>query len=178
MGLQTSSWLGKGVENRLLWVFVFFVVAIIVMAVGASLPVNKLEAEKFYEEFKTESQYIDTVPFIFGNNFMHTLIMFVPFLGPIYGMFVFFNTGIILAMIAVASGVNVALLFAVLFLFPHAWLEFLAYSLALSQSLLLALAIFKGRLKQELKRACIVVTVCALILLLAAVVEVILISSA
>jgi len=178
MGLQTSSWLGKGVENRLLWIFVFFVVSVAVMAVGASLPVDRLEAERFYDEFKTESQYIDMVPFIFGNNFMHTLIMFVPFLGPIYGMFVFFNTGIVLAMIAVASGVNVPLLFVLLFLFPHAWLEFIAYSLALSQSLLLALAIFRGRVKQELTRTCIVVTVCALILFLAAVIEVILISSA
>jgi len=177
MGLQVSSWFGKGVENRLMWIGIFFAVSVVIMALGASLPVDPLEAQRVTNELETSRQYIATVPFIFGNNFMHTLIMFTPFLGPIYGGFIFFNTGVVLAMIAVTSGVNVPLLFVFLFLLPHAWLEFIAYSLALSQSVLLTIAILKGRFRQELTRTCVTVTLCALILFLAAVVEVILIQA-
>ena len=173
---HSSSWLSKNKENRLLWISILFALAVVIMAVGASMPVDPVEAERIYDELQKELQQIGNVQFIFGNNFMHTLIMFTPFLGPIYGMFIFFNTGTIIAIMAAAYHVSPGLLFVLLFLFPHTWLEFIAYSLALSQSVLLTMAIFKGRFKEELKRTCIIITICALILLLAAVVEMILVS--
>jgi hypothetical protein len=163
---------GKGLVNRAIWVAVFFIVSVIVVAVGASMPVNRAEAETSYSELQNELKYVVNVPFIFGNNFMHTLIMFTPFVDPLYGMFVFFNTGVVLAILAIGTNVNAGLLFMFLFLFPHTWLEFAAYSLALSQSLFLTMAIFKKQFKKELTRTCIIISICALILLLAAVWEV------
>ena len=152
------------------------IVLAVIIAAGAALPVDPTEAGKIYNELQNEIQSINTVQSIFGNNFVHCLIMFTPFLGPLYGMFIFFNTGLVLGIIAAAEHVNVGLLFVSLFLMPHSWLEFIAYSFALSESILLSMAIFKRRFKRELKRTCIIITVCALVLLLAAVAEIILIS--
>jgi hypothetical protein len=151
------------------------VAAIAIMAIGAAMPINSSEAKTTDEELRNEFQYIATVPGIFGNNFFHSLLMFTPFIGPIYGGLVFFNTGYVVAIIAAARGFPTGLLFTTLFLYPHTWLEFFAYSLALSQSAFLAMAIIKGRFKQEALRTCVIITICALILLLAAVVEIILI---
>jgi len=173
---QTLSWFSKNKENRLLWIGVFFAFAAIIMAVGASLPVNPIEADQIYNELQQELPQLGNIQFIFGNNFMHTLILFTPFFGLIWGAFIFFNTGVVLAIMGSATHINAEILLILLFLSPHTWLELIAYSLALSQNVLLMMAIFKGQFKEELKRTCIIITICALILLLAAVVEVILIS--
>jgi len=175
LGLQTSSWLA--LDKRGVWIGVFFAVSVILMAIGAMVPVDPIEAEKTYEELQIDLKYVATVPFIFGNNFMHCLIMFTPFFGPFYSAFIFFNTGTVIALIAVARNVNVTLLFVFLFSSPHTWLELFTYSLALSQSIFLASAIFKRRFKEETVRTCVIIAICALILLLAAIVEVILISA-
>jgi len=170
---QKTSWLE--LNRRGVWIIAFFVAAIAIMAIGAAMPVNPSEAKTTYDELQNEFQYVATVPGIFGNNFFHALIMFTPFVGPIYGGIVFFNTGYVVAVIAVHNNVPTGLLFTNLFLYPHTWLEFLAYSIGLSQSVFLASAIVRGRFKQEAVRTCVIITICALILLLAAVLEIILI---
>jgi hypothetical protein len=164
-------------RRRGIWIIAFFAAAVVIMAIGAMVPISHTDAEPIYNEFENELKYIATVPGIFGNNFFHSLIMFTPFVGPLYGGFVFFNTGTILEIIAIVQNTNTGLLFVTLFLFPHTWLEFFAYSLAMSQSVFLSMAIVRGRFRQELVRTCVIMAVCALILLLAALAEVIIISA-
>lgn len=174
MEQQRSSWLDM--RRRGVWIIAFFAFSVIIMFLGARMPVNLTDAQPIYNEFENELKYTATVPGIFGNNFFQCLILFTPFLGPLYGALVFFNTGFAIAIIAVVKHANAGWLFTLLFFFPHTWLELFAYSLALSQSVFLSIAIIKGHFKQEVVRTCVVITICALILLLAAVAEVILIS--
>lgn len=145
------------------------------MAMGASMPMSHAEAKTIYNQLQSGVQYTDTVDMIFGHNFFLTMIMFAPFVGPIFGLFSSFSTGFALEAIAIKKSVGTGLLFGSLFLYPHTWLELIAYSLAMSQSVFLATAIARGRFRQELVRTCVIVTACALILLLAAVFEVIVI---
>jgi hypothetical protein len=114
--------------------------------------------------------------FIFGNNFIIALIMFVPVLGPIVGFYALFNTGVVVSAIATAEGYPVFLVFFSLVLTPVFWLEFAAYSIAISESIWLFRRITQGRGWRELKNACIFVSICAILLLLSAVVETALIS--
>lgn len=171
---QHTNWFDM--KRRWVWVVAFFAAAVIIMAAGAAMPVNPTDAQTSYNELQTEFKYIATVPGIFGNNFFQSLIMFTPFIGPLYGALVFFNTGIVIAIIASATNTNAGLLLMTLFLYPHTWLEFIAYSLAMSQSVFLSIAIVRGRFRQELVRTCVIMAVCVLILLLAALLEVILIA--
>jgi uncharacterized membrane protein SpoIIM required for sporulation len=171
---QRTNWFDM--KKRGVWVIVFFVVAVTIMAVGAKLPVNPTDAQTSYNELQTEFKYVATVPGIFGNNFFQSLILFTPFVGPLYGALVFFNTGTVIAIIASATNSDAGVQFAELFIYPHTWLEFIAYSLAMSQSVFLSTAVVRERVRQELVRTCIIITVCALILLIAAIFEVTLIA--
>jgi len=173
---QKTSWLDM--RKRGIWIVAFLVVSIGLMAVGTFMPVNRIEARTTYQELQNQFQYIATLPGIFGNNFFHSLIMFTPFIEPLYGALIFFNTGYVVAIIAAGAPtpVDAGSLFVRLFLFPHTWLELFAYALALSQSVFFAMAIVKGRFKQEAVRTCVIIAICALILLLAALLEVILIA--
>lgn len=172
---QSTNWFEMKTRGK--WIIAFFAVAIILMGIGAASPVNPTDARSTYDQLQKEAPYIDTVQGIFGNNFFYCLIMFAPFIGPLFGAFIFFNMGVVIAIIAIARGLNAGVLFSTLFLFPHTWLELLAYSFAMSQSVFLAMAIVRGRFKQELARTCVIITVSALILVLAAIVEVILITT-
>jgi hypothetical protein len=107
------------------------------------MPMNQTNAISIYNDFQNESKYTVTVPLILGNNFFQCLVLFTSFIGPLYGILVFFNTGFVVADIAVAKS-EPSLVVFVSIQFPCMWLEFFAYSLALSQSTFLALAIVKG----------------------------------
>lgn len=172
---QQLSWFD--LKRRGIWIIIFFAAAVIIMALGTMVPISPSDAESIYGDLQNEFKYVATVSGIFGNNFFHGLIMFAPFIGPLYGGFIFFNTGTVLEIIAIAQNTNTGLLFALLFLYPHTWLELFAYSLAMSQSVFLSIAIVRGRFRKELVRTCVIIAVCALILLLAAFVEVILIQT-
>jgi uncharacterized membrane protein SpoIIM required for sporulation len=174
MESQKISWLDF--RRRGVWIVAFFIISVAIMWIGSQVPVGSTDAQSTYNELENEVKYTATLPGIFGNNFFQCLILFTPFIGPLYGVLVFFNTGFVIAVIAAVRSANPTMLFVTLFLFPHTWLEFFAYSLALSQSAFLAIAIIKGRFRQEAVRTCVIITICALVLLLAAVAEVILIS--
>jgi len=137
------------------------------------------DAEKTAKEAEEKFSRFKDPTLIFGNNFMHCLVMFTPILGPVYAVFVFYSTGRVIAALATATmtWLNPLGLFALLFLFPHTWIEYIAYALALSQSVWLIIEAFRRRLRNELINTCIFVTVCALALFLAAVIEYMLIQS-
>jgi len=159
-------------QTRIVITVIFFVVALIVTAVGVLVfKIDVQEAQRFKEEIKGEFERFDDLRFIFGNNLIHTLIMFVPIIGPVWGSFVLFNTGTIIAIFGIAEGIPPILYFLLFFLVPVFWLEFGVYSISMAQSVILLLQMLRHRGKKEAVRTSILITICTLILLLAAVVE-------
>ncbi|MCX8170680.1 MAG: zinc-ribbon domain-containing protein [Candidatus Bathyarchaeota archaeon] len=140
---------------------------------GALAEVDPLEASNIKREMDSLETAIETVgvQVIFGNNFMHTLVMFVPIVGPGWGFFVLYNTGRVFAAIAAIMKMNPIFLLSLTFLHPFAWMEYISYALAISESFILAYSIIKHGFKSELKTMSIVLTVCSVILLLAAIIE-------
>jgi len=67
-------------------------------------------------------------------------------------------------------------LFLFLFAFPFTWLEFLAYSTAFAESVWLTWRIIQHKGKKELVNTCIFISICAVMLLVAAIVEMAIIS--
>lgn len=159
-------------HTRIVIAAIFFIGALIVTVVGLlALNISIQEAQETKKEIQEEFDRFNDPIFIFGNNLFHALIMFVPIIGPVWGAFVLFNTGTVVAALGIAEGVPPILYFVLLFFTPVFWLEFGVYSVAMSQSTIWFLQILRYNGKREAVRTCILFTICASILLLSAIVE-------
>ena len=167
-------------RKRILSTIAIFIIALIVTVVGSLMPVDPQQARQINNDLNqtvTAAQQNGTlVQSIFSNNFMITLIMFVPVLGPVFGFYTLFSTGTAINAIAIAQGYPLFLVLFSLVLTPVFWLEFAAYSTALAESIWLFRRILQGRGLRELKNLGILVAVCAGLLFLGAVIEAWLIS--
>jgi len=165
-------------RNRIFIAAGFLILALVATMIGLfAFRITAPEAQKVRDELQQEFDRINDPRFIFGNNLTLTLIMFIPLIGIFWGCFILFNTGSIIAILSVAEGMPPILTFLVLILNPVVWLEFAVYAAAMSQSFVWLLQIFRKRSVKEAARTCIVITICAFTLLLAAVVEWMLINS-
>jgi hypothetical protein len=159
-------------RTRIVITVVFFVVALIATMVGAIvLTIDMSDAQKLKGQIEEEFSLFNDPRSIFGNNFAYTLVMFIPIVGPIWGNFVLFNTGAVVAIFGVAEGIPPILLLLFLLFTPVFWLEFGVYSVAMAQSVVLFIQMLRHRGREEAMRTCVVIAVCAVVLLLSAVIE-------
>jgi hypothetical protein len=165
--------------KRILTMFLVLLLAFITTFAGVVTPMMREEAEATKKEFEKFEKVPDELMFqlIFGNNFYICFLMFIPFLGPILGFYAFYNTGRVIGAVAIAEGADPATIFMAIFILPFAWLEYIAYSIAISQSFWLTLRIFRRKAKMELIKTCMFIVLCAIILIIAAVIETMLILS-
>lgn len=144
------------------------------------MPMDAQEAEQISSNLnQTVSSLRENgalLQYIFGNNLFICLLMFVPIVGPILGGYILFNTGTVIGAAAASGGYPVIIAFVALFLTPVAWLEFAAYSVSMGESVWLFRRILQGRGKHEFRNTCFFVTICAVLLLVGAIVETALIS--
>ncbi|MGB9683856.1 MAG: stage II sporulation protein M [Candidatus Bathyarchaeales archaeon] len=163
--------------RRILTVLMFFLISIAVTIAGVLTPLTTSEATEIKEELKQMQDYVSSADMfrgttlIFGNNFVLCLSFFIPFIGPLFGFYVLYGTGVVIAAESIAEGINPTLTFLLLFIFPFTWLEFLAYSAAFAQSAWLSWRIIKRNWKRELVNTCIIISICAITLLVAAAIE-------
>jgi hypothetical protein len=167
-------------RKRILSTIAMFIIAVVVTVAGSLMPVDPQQARQINNELNqmvTEANSNGTlVQSIFSNNLMIALIMFVPVLGTVFGFYALFSTGTAINAIAIAQGYPLFLVLFSLVLTPVFWLEFAAYSTALTESIWLFRRILQGRGLGELKNLGILVAVCAGLLFLGAIVETWLIS--
>jgi hypothetical protein len=153
----------------------FFLLSIIITVAGTLTPLSLEEANEIEQQLEEMRESIN-VQLIFGNNFMICLAMFIPIAGPIFGCYVLYNTGIVIAAESITQGLSPLIIFVFLFVFPFTWLEFLAYSVAFAESVWLVWRIVQHNGKKEIVNACILISICAVTLLAAAIIEMALIS--
>lgn len=164
--------------KRVITILMFFIISVAVTATGVSAPLSKEEASTITEEVKDVQDYVLTVDvlrgatLIFGNNFVLCLSFFVPVVGILFGFYVLYSTGVVIAAQSIVGGVNPHLIFLSLFIMPFSWLEFLAYSTAFAENAWLTWRIIKRDWKRELVNTCILITICAIVLLAAAFIEI------
>lgn len=166
--------------KRILTIAAFFLLSIIITVSGVLTPLSDQEINDFGEGLEETQTTIDSLSglqqtsFIFGNNLMICLAGFVPIIGPVLEFFVLYSTGVTITAYAAYKSVqiNPLLLFFSLFLFPFTWLEFLAYSTAIAESFWLIWRIIQRKGKREIKNSCILISICTVMLIVAAIVEV------
>lgn len=172
-------------RKRLLAIGASFLLFICLATAGVLTPLSAQDAQTRNNDLEQTQQEVQNMPltsgalYIFRNNFVISLITFIPFGGPFFGGFVMYNTGLAIgAQTAVStSQISPVLVLFFLFLFPFTWMEFIAYSAAFSESIWLAWSIIKRRARSELVNALIVLLFCLGILLAAAFIEMALIKA-
>jgi len=87
---------------------------------------------------------------IFLNNFLLTLIAFIPVFGILFEVFVQFNTGYAFGAVAQIYHVNNIRAVLITLATPVGLLEYSAYILALTESLIMLYSIYKKELKKRL----------------------------
>ncbi len=157
------------------WLFLMnLLFVIIIIAIGSSSSLNTSEGEEILESFESNLPDIATTP-IFINNFLIAVIMFIPFLGPLMGTIILHTTGVVIAATAMSVNLSGVWLLLGLLIFPFAWLEFISYSIAITQSIFLVIGLLRSRFKNELFRTAFLILTVFVMLFAAAFIEAILI---
>ena len=168
-------------RKRILSIAAVFIVAIIITMIGSFTPINAQDAKQISDELNNSTTVIGEqgalVQYIFGNNLLICLVMFIPIIGPLLGMYILYNTGAVIGAIAVNSSFSPVLALIALFITPVAWIEFTAYSTAMAESIWLFRRALQGRGFRELrKNATLFIAICTVLLAVGAIVETALIS--
>lgn len=87
---------------------------------------------------------------IFANNVQISLIAFIPLLGSIWMVFVQYNTGYLFGNIAKAYGVHFVSIIQASLFSPTGLLEYCAYILTLSESVMIVYSLVKRGLRRRL----------------------------
>jgi len=168
--------------RRLMLASFIFLLCMLVTCFGTLTRIEEGEAQAIVNDFNEIEKILQKVgiQLIFGNNMMYCLVMFIPFVGPAGGFYVLYSTGKVLAALSHVQGYNPLFLFLMVMACPHAWLEYISYSLAISESIWLSFFIIKYRyrgLRVEIINAVKCISLCAILLLAGAVIEMALITS-
>ncbi len=162
-------------NKRLITIIVVFIASAVAMGLSTLTPMSQQDAESTFNQLnQTVTTLKDNggiLQFIFGNNLMITVMMFIPFIGPLIGFYVFYNTGAVIGAQSVHYGLHPLIGFASLWLTPIAWLEIAAYSTAMAASLWLSWRLMHNGAKHELVNTSKFLSICTLILLLGAIIE-------
>ncbi len=111
--------------------------------IGALSEVPQEDAEAFLEEFEELIEGIDG-PGIFFHNSVVGLPMFIPVFGVAWGFFTSWQTGYAFAaLVSIIPQLSEVPALALLYLSPFGMMELVAYSIAMSRSLLLINKIIK-----------------------------------
>ena len=109
---------------------------------------------------------------IFLNNFLLTLITFIPIFGILFAVYVQFSTGYTIGALAQAYHLNNVLVTLTLLTTPIGILEYTAYILSLAESIILVYSAYKKELKKRIvNHTWKTFAIVALLLLIGAVVE-------
>ncbi len=118
-------------RERIVWLLLFMAIFTASFSVGSEVELQEQEATQIKDQIteKISSANSNT---IFLNNIVLGLVMFIPAFGIIFGIGSAFATGLAFA----SFNLDIPA-FAVLWLSPFGLMELLAYSIAMSRSLLI-----------------------------------------
>ena len=175
MELTLSFWTKASTRRKRIYLFIFtLTVSVLLLIIGSLIPVSHNAAEQIVNPINQtahQNKANGTLPqFIFLNNFRICLIMFIPIIGPIFGVVSLTYTGYVLSAESQLQGVPQVLNILFLFVLPFFWLEFASYSIGISESIWLLRRLLQGRFG-ELKNAAILIGICAALLAIGALIE-------
>ena len=156
-------------KRRILYLLVGILVFLIFFTIGTSVTFDKSTSQLLKEQFENKIKNIDSIG-IFVNNFLISILMFVPGIGIAFGLFSGFSTGNIFMIITRDLPIQIPPL--LMFLTIFGMMELVSYGIAISRSYLLLINIVKRtNIKENLIYAGIEIGVVAIILFFSAIIE-------
>ncbi len=170
-----SFWTKASTKRKRLYSLLFiFVMSVVVTYAGTLVPLSTEDATTIYNQVNqtlTENNdFASLTGAIFVNNFSLCLIMFIPVAGAVFGFFTLFSTGTAIGAISMVQGFPAILQLILLMITPIFWLEFVSYSVGMTESIWLFRRLTQRRWR-ELKWTAIAIGVTAGLLAIGAVVE-------
>ncbi len=160
-----------GFKRRMVYLLITSLVFVIIYYIGASTNLSYEDAQFLREEFEKQVKGIDQNG-IFLNNFRISLIMFIPALGIIIGLFTAYMTGTVFKAFTLTFPQLESIHPLLILITPFGIMEIFSYGLAISQSVILIKAILDKRVNKELIYSTgIQLGIVAVILYIAAVIE-------
>ena len=180
MKLDLSFWRNASYKRRRIYSIMFiFVLAAIVTFVTSYIPISQSNANSLAGSMNSTVNMHKSngtlTEYFFLNNFGICLALFIPIIGPVFGFIILGDTGYALGAISKVQGYPPWVAMLSELLLPIFWLEFIAYSTAIAESIWLTRRLFQGRW-MELKNTAILIVICAAILIVSAFIEAWLIS--
>jgi len=140
LGHALPFWRNSSVKKKRLYAFLFvFVLSIVVTFAGTLVPLTDEEAnllsDKVNQTLSENGTLASLSVAIFVNNFSICLLMFIPVVGAAFGVFVLFSTGMSISALSMVQGISPIFALLALMLTPIFWIEFVAYSWGMSESI-------------------------------------------
>jgi len=157
---------------RALYTTLGIIAFLILYWTGTQIKLDYDSSIKLKEEFMKKIQGLNYIG-IFANNLIISIIMFIPGIGILFGLFSGYSTGTVFSAIAQTSQATADQISPlVILLTPFGIMEIFSYGLAISRSsLLLVSLIKKDHISKQLKYTLIEIMIVIVILFLAALIE-------
>lgn len=169
--------------KRILTIIIFLLLSLTVTVAGILTPLSTGERETLNRELGQVQEgmrgmdLLHSTIAIFQNNFLICLTMFIPIVGQFFGLYVLYSTGLVITAASLDPSYHPLSAFLSVLILPFGWMEFVSYSIALSESSWLLWSIVRRRSRTELVYLAIMIGVCGLVLLGAAFIEAALIAA-
>jgi len=163
------------VKNRIIFIIIITISFYSLLYIASIMPLSADEMTSLMEEAERILREKYTIIDIFLNNFMISLIIFIPIVGPFIGGYVIYFTGRLIGSLAASTGIPSIFLISMTIITFYGLIEFLAYGTAFTESIIFAYSIFKKKSRIESRWLIISIAAVAVLLLIAATIEYILI---
>ncbi len=157
------------------WRRLFFFVLVglvLIVLIGSAVPLDEVQAREVLKQAQDIIPETITTQAIFLNNVRAALIIMIPGVGAILGGIIIYSTGLVFGAAGETLGIFGPGLILLVGLTPFFWLEFLAYSASMTQSLYVGYGIYRGGVRMEAIRTVLLVFFVILSLLLGAFLEI------
>jgi hypothetical protein len=156
-------------KRRILYLLIGILVFIIFFTLGTFVNFDESTSQLLKEQFQNKIKNIDSMG-IFLNNFLISILMFVPGIGIAFGLFSGFSTGNIFVIITRDLPIQIPPLLVFLTIFGI--MELVSYGIAISRSYLLLTSILKRtNIRENLIYTGIEIGIVAIILFFGAIIE-------
>jgi hypothetical protein len=156
-------------KRRILYLLVGILVFLIFFTIGTLVTFDESTSQELKQQFQNKIKNIDSLG-IFFNNFLISILMFIPGIGIAFGLFSGFSTGNIFVIITRDLPIQIPPLLVFLTIFGI--MELVSYGIAISRSYLLLINIIKRtNIKENLIYAGIEIGIVSIILFVSAIIE-------
>lgn len=156
-------------KRRFLYLLVGIIVFLIFFTIGTLVTFDESTSQELKQQFQNKIKNIDSLG-IFFNNFLISILMFIPGIGIAFGLFSGFSTGNIFVIITRDLPIQIPPLLVFLTIFGI--MELVSYGIAISRSYLILISIIKRtNIKENLIYTGIEIGIVSIILFVSAIIE-------